>query len=202
MDTMTLKKLATATALTFRDDFPGQEPELSWLAEAANINQVPDELRDTYLSEVRAALKRNESAEQELAAARLHGHDAGTVSDGDGGFYRAWTPGAQEYRRLQAEREARVAKAQRALDEALGKVQPTPRYRVVVAPNPQRVGGDCARLQVGEEVELFDGEQEKLTGVGSGAACTCPARRGLAFLAVTADRLVHEERGLALVEPV
>jgi hypothetical protein len=49
-----LAQSAAETAATFVDEFPGDEPELSWLAEAASIDNVPDDDRDSWFEVVTA----------------------------------------------------------------------------------------------------------------------------------------------------
>lgn len=56
MNAVTLKTLATSTADTFRDEFPGAMPSIEWLAEAAAIDRIPDAQRDAYGAAVREAI--------------------------------------------------------------------------------------------------------------------------------------------------
>lgn len=48
-----LLKSTESTARTFHDEFPTQTPGLSWLAEAASIDRVPDEQREEWENAVR-----------------------------------------------------------------------------------------------------------------------------------------------------
>lgn len=52
-----LLKSAQSTAKTFHDEFPGQSPDLSWLAEAASIEYVPDEQREEWEIAVRQEVR-------------------------------------------------------------------------------------------------------------------------------------------------
>lgn len=54
---VSLATLAVETARVFQEDFPGQEPELGWLVEAAAVDAIPDGWREVYFEAVRAALR-------------------------------------------------------------------------------------------------------------------------------------------------
>lgn len=51
------QKSAKATAKTFVDEFPSEIPSLSWLAEAASIEHVPDTKREKWFQAVCDAVK-------------------------------------------------------------------------------------------------------------------------------------------------
>lgn len=58
--------VVNSVTATFRGEFPGQEPELTWLAEAANIHRIDDPAREHFFEAVRMALREHRTRDLEV----------------------------------------------------------------------------------------------------------------------------------------
>lgn len=75
MKRTTMIRLALDAAEVFRSEFPGEAPDISWMAEAAAIDEVPDSMRDAYFAAIqKALLARGEPKEPGSPEVSLRGY--------------------------------------------------------------------------------------------------------------------------------